>query len=563
MSGLKNKLIKQIAILFNILILILCGTFFIGTKFILKGLGSNNSTLIASFNSFYLKFIILMFILMLVVSYIVVRVFVSKAYSSIEKVAEITDRVSKGEFATRVPETGLLEPIGASVNGIVQNTKKILSDLLQISQKNRIISNTLNQNALDTNQASENIASSVTSVAETATTQADSATSTRNNTSDMAENSAVIAEKAQNTKDIAGQMVETIKENQKTFETMIYKIKTTEEVSKKLATNVRILEDEATEISKITDVVTEISERTNLLALNAAIEAARAGEHGKGFSVVADEVRKLAEQSSQSAGEIRKLIEKITYQISNITEEAEKQSKEVEEDIIYADESKQSFGRIISATDETYSSVEQIYDLAHKNTTISKEVDQLMETIASGAQQSASMTEEISAAAEEQAASINEITELIKEMNGCTDKIDSQLKAFVTGITIKEDQIQLVNDGFNILKNIGGEISSSGLNVDSCSNVCKKYADENIQFEYIGIINKDGIMKSANIPITKGNDDFSHRPYFKKAILGEKYSSEPYISSVSYNYCIAIAIPLKNKDGNIDAVIMGDVCIER
>ncbi len=332
----------------------------------------------------------------------------------------------------------------------------------------------------------------------------------------MAENSTVIAEKAQNTKNIAEEMVKTIKENQKTFETMIYKIKSTGDVSKKLAKNVRILESEAEEISKITDVVTEISERTNLLALNAAIEAARAGEHGKGFSVVADEVRKLAEQSSESAGEIRKLIEKITYQITNITEEAEKQSKEVEEDIAYADESKESFNEIISSTDETYNSVEQIYDLSDKNTTISKEVDQLMETIASGAQQSASMTEEISAAVEEQSASINEITQLIKEMNVCTDEIDSELKAFVTNITIKEEQKRLVNEGFNILEKVSREINSNNLSVDACSNICKQYVEANNQFEYIGVIDKEGIMKSANVPITKGNDDFSHRPYFKR-----------------------------------------------
>ncbi len=59
----------------------------------------------------------------------------TKAYRSIEEVAEIIDRVSKGEFATRVPENGALAPIGVSVNAIVRNTKKILSDLLQISQK--------------------------------------------------------------------------------------------------------------------------------------------------------------------------------------------------------------------------------------------------------------------------------------------------------------------------------------------------------------------------------------------------------------------------------------------
>ncbi|MCS4464981.1 hypothetical protein JTT01_16660 [Clostridium botulinum] len=110
--------------MFNVLILILCATFFIGTKSILKGLENNDPNLLASFSSSYLKFIAIMFIIMLAVSYIVVRVFVTKAYNSIEEVAEIIDRVSKGEFATRVPEEGILEPIGVSVNAIVRNTKK-------------------------------------------------------------------------------------------------------------------------------------------------------------------------------------------------------------------------------------------------------------------------------------------------------------------------------------------------------------------------------------------------------------------------------------------------------
>lgn len=548
--------------IFNGLMLILCAALFIGTKFIIKGTDVNPN-IISSFNISYFKLILIMFILMLVISYIIIKLFIGKIYGDLEYMSNILDKISKGEFATRAPEHGTLGLIGKEVNGIVKNTKKILSDLLQISQKNRVISATLHENALDSRQASENIANSVTTVAQTASGQADSAVSTRESTSKMAENSLVISEHAENTKKLAEETMEVITENKQVFETMIDKIKNTGEVSHKLADKVRILENEAEEISKITNVVTEISERTNLLALNAAIEAARAGEHGKGFSVVADEVRKLAEQSSESAGEIRKLIEKINYQISTITEEAEKQSREVEEDINYADKSKESFEKIIISTDETYNAVEQIYDLADKNTLISKTVDGLMETIASGTQQSASMTEEISASSQEQAASINEITELIGEMNESTDKIDSELKAYVTGITIEEKQKKLIQESFSILSKLGEEIRSRNLKVDECSNVCKTYVENNNQFEYIGVINKEGIMKSANVAITKGNDVFSHRPYFKKAVKGEKYDSEPYISSVSYNYCVAIAIPLKDNNGNIVGVLMGDICIEQ
>jgi len=75
--------------------------------------------------------------------------------------------------------------------------------------------------------------------------------------------------------------------------------------------------------SKI-ESISEIADQTNLLALNAAIEAARAGEHGRGFAVVAEEVRKLADESETSATEIANE----TKSMIEISNQAQKRSRE-------------------------------------------------------------------------------------------------------------------------------------------------------------------------------------------------------------------------------------------
>ena len=78
-------------------------------------------------------------------------------------------------------------------------------------------------------------------------------------------------------------------------------------------------------VKQETGTIENISSQTNLLALNASIEAARAGEAGKGFAVVADEIRNLSmgtQNSSTSIMEALKLLEdtsdKMTESITQI-----------------------------------------------------------------------------------------------------------------------------------------------------------------------------------------------------------------------------------------------------
>ena len=106
-------------------------------------------------------------------------------------------------------------------------------------------------------------------------------------------------------------------------------------------------------------------------------------------------------------------------------------------------------------------------------------------------------------------------------------------------------------------------INSKSISLDNASQFLREQEKTNKEFEYIGLLDYQGIMKSASQAISKENNNFSFRPYFKEAINGKEYYTEPYISNVSFNYCIAIAIPFKDKNGQIRGVIMADVCIEK
>ena len=357
-------------------------------------------------------------------------------------------------------------------------------------------------------------------------------------------------------------MIQAIENNTEIFDKVTIKMQDTATSNSKLASTIHTLQNEVDKINGIIQVVTNLSERTNLLALNAAIEAARAGEQGKGFAVVADEVRKLAEQSASSVGAIGKITTNIIEKISIINIEAQEEVKNIVENVGFVGQARESFDKVIHSTKLTYDAVDEISMLAGETVKQAENVNQLMDKITLITEQSLAITEEVSAAAQEQTSTMQSMSTMVKRMNKTADEIDGQLKNFTNKITLGEKEKRIIKDGLEILKSIAMELSSKGTSVQSTSELLKQRKETHTQFEYIGVLDGDGSMKFATENILKESNDYSFRPYFKESIEGKEFNSEPYISNVSYNYCIAISVPFKESNGGIKGVIMADICIE-
>mgnify|MGYP000309278966 CR=1 FL=1 len=481
---------------------------------------------------------------------------------SIKGFRENVMNIAEGQLTTKVKDIWIAEGIADGINKITHNMKKVVCEVAAIAQKTKDLSINLSKNIEQNEIASQAIAQTITHIAEGSCKESEMTAATKISTQNMASNSDKIAQYAKKTQNIAGEMINIVEENNRVINLLVDKMRNTASGSIKLADDIQELEKEAGKINDITAAVAEISRQTNLLALNAAIEAARAGEAGKGFAVVADEVRKLAEQSATSADEIRKLVEMIIGRINEITLKAKTEVEGISKTISDADKAKESLKHMIEATNSTYDAVVQIIGLAEESNAMAEDVDNMMEKINISIQETAAGAEEVSASAEEQLASAHEISAMAIKMNDMTNTIDSYLKSFISKVTIRDEERKLINEGFKILKDINSEINSRGISIDNASELLKNISMKYKQFEYIGIINSHGDMVSASVPITD-NNNYSHRPYFKESILGKEYYSEPYISNVTYNYCIAISIPFMNASKSIEGVLMADICIEK
>lgn len=520
--------------------------------------------LVTQFNATFIKNLI--FIITgcaLIAMAAIIVVLLMTVLRPVNKLQNTVSEISEGQLTLRAKGNWLTNEIANSVNKLTYSKKKVICEVAEIAQKNKDLSIQLKRNIEQNESASMAVSQAITHIAEGSSVQSEMAITTKQNTRKMVGNSEKITEYAKNTQNIAGEMIKVIENNNVTMNTLVDKMKNTAETSEKLAEDIGLLEKDASKINNIVGVVTEISDRTNMLALNAAIEAARAGEAGKGFAVVADEVRKLAEQSANSAGEIRKLTEIIIGRINSISDQTKVEAEKISQEAIYADKTRESMKNIIESSKSTYDAVKGIMKLTDESNKMAEDVDKMMEQISFTTQETAAGTEEVSASAQQQSASLQELTAMANNMSEIAYEVDNYLNSFISKINIGDSEKSMVNEGFKLLKEISNHVNSNSSSIENASAILRDIRNKHQQFEYIGILNFKGDMVSATEAIGNQHNNYSHRPYFKEALQGKEYYSQPYISNVSFNYCIALAVPFKDKAGNTIGVSMADLCIEK
>lgn len=363
--------------------------------------------------------------------------------------------------------------------------------------------------------------------------------------------------------DSAFSMMNTVKQSIEMYEELISKLSESASSNKSLALDINELNESIKKIQSISDGVYSISRTTHLLSFNASIEAERANSNGLGFSVIANEMRRLASETSKQSEEIRMIIDNITGKISNISAQMNLEVAVINKNIEASHLTGDNLRKIHDQSAETLGSVKEINKIIeHQNQEILN-IQNIIEEITSSSQKTTATTEELAASSDDQLVAQNLMMKSIKGLIGMNLNLKRQIAQFAKNYEITPIIQKYIDDAFVTLRELAQNKVLATMSYQDCTPVLIEAVKNNPSFELFGLIQKDGLRKAITLDYKESDVyvSFAHRPYFKEAIIGNDYQSEPYVSSDTNSYCIAVAVPVRSGSNQIAGVLIGDLVL--
>lgn len=472
------------------------------------------------------------------------------------------------QASRQIRERNLMQRIRPQLGDFAENINHFLADLRMqlgrfyaLSQHMVKEADALSENLGDANQTLEGIHDRMESFTMDMTAKLDEVSVIREVIREFIEAANESDANAGKVTASLGEMKESLSLGQQDFMKVLKLLLSTRDAGVEMVGDMEHLALEMKQINGIIEEVRNISHKTNLLSLNASIEAARAGEAGKGFAVVAGEIGQLALQSNEAVERIEETLTELSAKIIRTSDRVTGQMKNLEEESAVADVSLQSMKVIEKKSDEAIAVMEAL----RKNTAIQRRIGDKVSVMTGNfvelLERASLLSEDIHGDIQGYYAKSQHLMAMLTEAERRTEEMFAFVKSYTSGLRFTVEMRNRIAESCQLLKKIPnlGDYLKREQNGKAREHL-KEIVKKNSAFEVICLLDERGYSAVSSIDEEDFVLNFAHSDYFKESIKGKEYISEPYISTDTGNYTVAVSMPVR-QNGNICGVIMADVSL--
>jgi methyl-accepting chemotaxis protein len=316
------------------------------------------------------------------------------------------------------------------------------------------------------------------------------------------------------------------------------------------------LQSQASNIEEINSFISGIVSQTSLLALNASIEAAHAGVHGRGFSVVAQEIKKLAEQSQAAVKHSSAILDKIDDGVAKVVHAVEIEKQAVHATVNEMDKIKNSVDHIFERTIEVHRLVTETADMGMEQSATTSDTIGLLQHVVDNVDHTLDSVDHTLIQMDRQRKRITQLQkvnfnlervsgELIQTVQALGDQYGGQADAAIIAdarLTLQDIASQPA------LRSLDSTVHSSILSekmkgISSIEAIWSNYADGAFIYS----------LPAAGLLNARG------REWWKKAMEGELFVSDSYISSITKKPCVTLSMAIVDDQGKRIGVVGLDI----
>jgi methyl-accepting chemotaxis protein len=333
-------------------------------------------------------------------------------------------------------------------------------------------------------------------------------------------------------------------------------LRTTQAVDERI----RALTQAAREIDSFLATIRGISAQTNLLALNASIEAARAGEHGRGFAVVAQEIQKLSDDSAAAAMSANHLLAEIDRGVNEASAAVASGGQAVAAGSKAVQTVESSLRTILAASAQVETKLAEASSARSAQYVATEKAAAFLVAMVTECQDTAGLVEAVTDSITRQEAHLQETASMGTIMADAARELVAVADTITVSTLSAEEDDRLaaaVAKVKAVLAAVADDAAVVTMEAATQEQVLSALLVDQPELEAVWTNKADGRFVVSLPPA--GIANAAAREWFQRALAGEVYVSELYISAISRRPCLTVSLPIRGKSSEIVGVLGADL----